>query len=159
MRQSAFVSLLVPALLVVSAVLGSAQASNSQGVNIKAIRALWSSIKKQLSGPNGVDYFHNALENADLPLLIGTLISATPEQQPSTLVLTMSDGTTPEVTLRLKDDSWRDAHLSGPVMRGSQIQFEGVPSAFTQNPFMLTFDVQLTPKTTHTPIPELAPDH
>ena len=153
MRQSIIVSLVLPALLVASAAVGNAQAPASQGLNINAMRALWSSIKKQLSAPNGVDYFHNILENADLPLLIGTLLYATPEGQPNTLVLSMSDGTTPEVTVRLKDGSWREAHLNGPVMRGSQIQFEGVPSAFTQHPFMLTFDVSLTPKTTHTQIP------
>jgi hypothetical protein len=45
----------------------------------------------------------------------------------------------------------------GPLMRGSQIQFEGVPTSFTQNPFMLTFDVLLGAQTTHAPIPNLTP--
>jgi hypothetical protein len=31
-----------------------------------------------------------------------------------------------------------------PIMRGSVIQFEGVPTAFTKEPFMLTFAVSMT---------------
>jgi hypothetical protein len=64
----------------------------------------------------------------------------------------MSDGITPEVTLHLKDDNNRkDGHVNGPIMRGSQIQFEGIPVAFTQNPFMLTFDVLLGARPGRTP--------
>jgi hypothetical protein len=116
-------------------------------VDTNAIHALWVTIKKLLTAPNGQEYFTNALQNADLPLLIGTLISAAPNDQPSILVLSMSDGITPEVTLRMKDNNGKDSHVNGPLMRGSQIQFEGVPMAFTQNPFMLTFDVTTGPKT------------
>jgi hypothetical protein len=78
----------------------------------------------------------NRLDHAALPLLIGTLLSSTPNEQPNTLVLSMSDGITEEVTLHLKDNKWKDSHVNGPLIRGSQIQFEGVPIAFTQNPFM-----------------------
>jgi hypothetical protein len=63
----------------------------------------------------------------------------------------MSDGITPEVTLHLKDNNLKDSHINGPLMRGSQIQFEGVPAAFTQNPFMLTFDVLLGTQPGRTP--------
>jgi hypothetical protein len=93
-------------------------------------------MKKQLTDANG----QNFVQNAAVPLLIGTLLSATPNDQPSTLVLSMSDGITPEVTLHLKDN-----------------KFEGVPVAFTQNPFMLTFDVPLGAQNTHVPIPNLTP--
>jgi len=63
----------------------------------------------------------------------------------------MSDGITPEVRLHFKDNNWKDSHINGPIMRGSQIQFEGVPMAFTQNPFMLTFDVLLGAQPGRTP--------
>jgi hypothetical protein len=49
--------------------------------------------------------------------LVGTLISATPADRPSVLVIGISDPTTPEVALRLKGDDRKDAHLNGPVMR------------------------------------------
>jgi hypothetical protein len=60
------------------------------------------------------------------------------------LVVAISDSTTPELTLKLKDSEWKDTHLNGPLMRGSVIQFEGVPTTFTKKPFMLTFDVNIT---------------
>jgi len=90
--------------------------------------------------------FTDAVQYAAVPLLIGTLLSSTPTDQPSTLLLSMSDGITPEVTLHLTDNNGRESHLNGPLMPGSQIQFEGIPVSFTQNPFMLTFDVTTDPK-------------
>ena len=60
------------------------------------------------------------------------------------LVVAISDSTTPEVTLQVKDGEWKDTPLNGPLMRGSLIQFEGVPTAFTKEPFMVTFGVSIT---------------
>jgi hypothetical protein len=155
MRQQAMIFVPLTCLLLVPPGTGISQPAKPTSVNVNAMRALWLGMKKQLTGPNGQEYFTNAVQNAAVPLLIGMLLSATPNDQPSTLVLSMSDGITPEVTLHLKDNDWKDSHINGPLMRGSQIQFEGVPIAFTQNPFMLTFDVRLGPQTTHTPIPNL----
>lgn len=156
MRRSVIAGIALVFLMVFSAEFGTAQPPKPRRVDIRAIHALWSGIKKQLTGPNGEDYFTNALEYADLPLLISTLISATPEGQPTTLVLAMSDGTTPEVTLQFKDNNGKDSHINGPLFHGSQIQFEGIPVAFTKNPFMLTFDVTTGPKLTHAPMPNIA---
>ena len=111
MRRSVITAIALVSLFLFSAEVGMSQAPNSRQVNINAVHALWLSIKKQLTGPNGEEYFTNALENADLPLLIGTLISATPEGQPTTLVLAMSDGTTPEVTLRFEDNNGKESHI------------------------------------------------
>ena len=141
MHRLVMMPIVLASLFLFPVEVATAQAPKYSRVDTNAIHALWISIKRQLTAPNGQEYFTNALENADLPLLIGTLISAAPSDQPSTLVLSMSDGITPEVTLRMKDNNGKDSHVNGPLMRGSQIQFEGVPVAFTQNPFMLTFDV------------------
>jgi hypothetical protein len=70
---------------------------------------LWAVLKRALSGPDGEEYFREKLKDSALPILVGTLIS---------------DPAIPEVTLRLKDDTGKDAHLNSPVMRGSQIRFE-----------------------------------
>jgi hypothetical protein len=94
-----------------------------------------------LTGSQGQQYFRESLDDCALPILEGFLISATPADHPSVLVLGIANPQLPEVTLRLKDDKGNDAHLSGPLMRGSQIRFEGVVKAFSQDPFMLTFDV------------------
>ena len=157
MRRSVITAIALVSLFLFSAEVGMSQAPNSRQVNINAVHTLWLSIKKLLTDPNGEEYFTNALENADLPLLIGTLISATPEGQPTTLVLAMSDGTTPEVTLRFEDNNGKESHINGPLMRGSQIQFEGIPVAFTKDPFMLTFAVTTGPKLSHAAMPNITP--
>ena len=131
-------------LLLGSAPHGASQTRNPQVVNIKAMRALWSNIKKQLTAPDGEEYFRLNLENADIPRLMGTLVSATPGQHPSTLVLAISDPSTPEVTVHLKNGNGQDDHLNGPLLLGSEVQFQGVPVAFTRNPFMLTFEALIT---------------
>ena len=81
--------------------------------------------------PDGEEYFKNNLKGAVIPggvegvhVFTGTLLSAEPAAQPSVLVMAISDGTTPEATLRFKDAEWQDNRLNGPLMRGSLIQFE-----------------------------------
>ena len=157
MRRSVITAIALVSLFLFSAEVGMPQAPNSRQVNVNAVHALWLTIKKQLTGPNGEEYFTNSLKAADLPLLIGTLISATPEGQATTIVLAMSDGTTPEVTLRFEDNNGKESHINGPLMRGSQIQFEGIPVAFTKDPFMLTFFVTTGPKLSHAAMPNITP--
>jgi hypothetical protein len=114
-------------------------------------KQVWSIIKAALMAPDGDQYFENNLKGSMVPggvagvgLFTGTLLSAEPAAHPSTLVISISDGTTPEVTLHMKDSEWKDTYLNGPVMRGSVIQFEGVPILFTKEPFMLTLGVSMT---------------
>src|SRR5260370_38977730 len=75
-----------------------------------ASKQLWSAIKASLMAPNGEEYFESDIKNAMVPggaggvtLFTGTLLSAEPAAQPSVLVVAISDSTTPEVTLQLKD--------------------------------------------------------
>ena len=99
MRRPVTVSIVVASLFLIPAQVGVAQSSNSRRVDVNAIHALWISIKNQLTRPNGEEYFTSNLKNADVPLLIGTLVSATPKEQPSILVLSLTEGVTTEVTL------------------------------------------------------------
>jgi hypothetical protein len=125
-------------------------AQKEQAVTAWTSRDLWSVIKRSLVAADGEDYFKENLKGSIVPggagglnLFTGTLLSAEPAAQPSVLVLAISDSANPEVTLRFKDAEWKDTHLSGPLMHGCIIQFEGVPASFTKEPFMLTFDVSL----------------
>src|SRR5207248_6331197 len=102
-------------------------------------KQVWSIIKRALMAPDGEHYFENNLKGAMVPggvegvtVFTGTLLSAEPAAKPSVLVVAISDRTTPEVTLQMKDAEWNDTHLNGPLMRGSLIKFEGVPTAFTK---------------------------
>jgi tetratricopeptide (TPR) repeat protein len=106
--------------------------------------ALWMGIKKQLTDTNGEQYFADNLKGAAVPggaagvqKLKGTLIAHKPAARPTELVLGLADPTLPEVTLKL------DSALPGKAEPGTEIEFEGVPSAFTKDPeFMVTFDVE-----------------
>jgi hypothetical protein len=110
---------------------------------------LWLDMKRQLQGPNGRQYFELVLKETKVPgatdgvqALRGTILSGKPAKRPSELVLAMSDGHTPEVTVTLRDSRQNLTPLLRPIAPGTEIEFWGIPVSFTQNPFMLTFEVK-----------------
>ncbi len=98
--------------------------------------ALWMGVRKNLSDANGDQYFETQVKNAAVPKLKGTLVEGKPACRSKELLVAISDAKNPEVTLKL------DAALSGKPETGTEIQWEGVPSAFTKEPFMLTMDTE-----------------
>jgi hypothetical protein len=104
--------------------------------------ALWMGIKGQLADTNGDQYFAGSLKDADVAgqggakALKGTLVDAKPACKSKELVVAISDATHPEVTLQL------DAALTGKPDTGVEIQWDGQPTAFTKEPFMLTMDTE-----------------
>jgi hypothetical protein len=121
---------------------------------LRSAKEVWAVIKRALLAPDGEEYFKENLSGTMIPggaggvdLFTGTLLSAEPAAQPGVLVVAISDGITGEATLRFKDSEWKDTHLSGPLLRGSIIQFEGVPTSFTKEPFMLTLEVSIAHRT------------
>jgi hypothetical protein len=69
-----------------------------------------------------------------VPKLKGTVISAKPPVKSKELVVGVENAAVPEVTLRF------ETALAGKPKVGSVIEFEGVPTAFSKDPFMLTFE-------------------
>ena len=104
--------------------------------------ALWMGIKGQLADTNGDQYFAGSLKDADVAgqggakALKGTLVDAKPACKSKELVVAISDATHAEVTLLL------DAALTGKPDTGVEIQWDGQPTAFTKEPFMLTMDTE-----------------
>jgi tetratricopeptide (TPR) repeat protein len=98
--------------------------------------ALWMGIKKELTGPNGDQYFESNVKGAAVPKLKGTVISAKPPVRSKELIIGLENAAVPEATLKL------DTALAGKPKTGSVIEFEGVPAAFTKDPFMITFDTE-----------------
>jgi hypothetical protein len=107
--------------------------------------AMWMSIKGQLADANGQQYFDDSLKDHDMSgeggakLLKGTLMEAKPACRAKELLVAIpmpNSTSTPvaEITLKL------DPALTGKVETGGEIQFNGVPAAFTKEPFMLTMD-------------------
>jgi hypothetical protein len=98
--------------------------------------AQWLAIKKELAGPNGEQYFDSSVKGAGVPKFKGTVVAANPAVRSKELVLALSDSTNPEVTLKL------ETPLTGKPEIGQTVEFEGVPSAFTKEPFNLTMDIE-----------------
>ena len=117
---------------------GSAQDRNAG--NTRPDLKLWSVLKRSLTGADGEEFFRQKMKDCVLPVMAGTLISSTPAERPTVLVIGLSDPSSPEITLRLKDDGGKDASFNGPLVRGSQVRFEGTVTAFTKDPFMLTIE-------------------
>lgn len=108
--------------------------------------AMWLNIKGQLADTNGDQYFTDQLKDHDMSgengakLLKGTLVEGKPACRSKELLIAfpMPDATgalNPEVTLKL------DAPLTGKPEAGKEIEFNGVPTAFSKDPFMLTMTV------------------
>lgn len=113
--------------------------------------AMWMSIKGNLADTNGQAYFDDSLKEHDMSgengakLLKGTLMSANPACRAKELLVAIplpdQQGTpVAEITLRLMTEDGKPAPLTGKVDTGGEIQFNGVPAAFTKEPFMLTMD-------------------
>jgi hypothetical protein len=100
--------------------------------------ALWRGIKRQLTGPFGMEYFESSVKHAMLPPLKGKLISVLIRDGLSRLTVGITDGETPEVTLIYHTGNRR---VKSDPKRGTQIEFEGVAMEFTKEPLMLTLDV------------------
>jgi Tfp pilus assembly protein PilF len=99
--------------------------------------ALWMGVKKMLTAEGGAQYFESQMKGAAVPALKGTVISAKPAVRSKEIVVGVADKNTPEITLKL------DAPLKGKPEIGEEIEFEGIPSAFQPDPFMVTFDTEV----------------
>ena len=98
--------------------------------------ALWMGVKKLLTAPDGAQYFDTQMKGTLVPGLKGTVIEAKPPVRSKELIVGIADPKVPEATLKL------DSPLTGKPEIGGVIEFEGVPTSFTQDPFNVTFDVE-----------------
>jgi hypothetical protein len=102
-------------------------------------------IKGQLSDTNGQQYFEGQLKDADVAgqggakALKGTVLEGRPACRSKELLVAIPEpgqtAKTAEITLKL------DTPLTGKPAAG-EIEFDGVPRAFTKEPFMLTMETE-----------------
>jgi tetratricopeptide (TPR) repeat protein len=103
--------------------------------------ALWMKLKGLLSDTNGEQYFAGTLKDSAVPKLKGTLVEAKPACRPKELLVALplpdAQGTPrAEVTLKL------DKPMTGKPELNTEFQWQGVPSVFTRDPFMLTMETE-----------------
>jgi hypothetical protein len=101
--------------------------------------ALWMKIKGALSDANGDEYFNSQLKDSGVPQLSGVLVDAKPACRPKELLVAipLPDARQPyqtEITVKLEKP------LTGKPDLNVPLHWEGVPSAFVREPFMLTMD-------------------
>ena len=96
---------------------------------------LWLDTRALLTRPEGSSYFAEQCKDARFPYFTGKLISASPQRDPTRLVLAIADGNTPDAVLQL------DGPLPGQAQPGKTITFGGVAQSYTADPFTLTFSV------------------
>ena len=103
--------------------------------------SLWLKIKAALSDASGDSYFTSELLGVSVPRLRGILVDAKPACHPTQLLVALpvpgaSTPPEPEIALKL------DAPLAGKPELEMEFQWEGVPSAFTRSPFLLTMETE-----------------
>jgi tetratricopeptide (TPR) repeat protein len=104
--------------------------------------AMWVKIKAALNDSNGAQYFEE-IKGADVPKLKGKLIDAKPACKSSTLLIAVpvpdeKEAPVAEIALKL------DAPLTGKPTLDTEVEWKGLPSEFTQSPFLLTMDTEKT---------------
>jgi len=106
------------------------------------MRALWRTVKGELT-TQGEAYFESSVKEHDLPggangvkKFKGKIISMTPATRPKTIVLAVEKPDVPDATLKFEEA------LPGKMEPGEDLEFNGSASAFTKEPYMLTFDVE-----------------
>jgi hypothetical protein len=102
---------------------------------------MWMKIKSALADSGGPAYFESQMKGAAVPLLKGVLVEAKPACRPKELLVAvpLPDAPKPpvaEILLKL------DKPLPGKPAAGAEFGWEGVPAAFTPDPFLLTMDVE-----------------
>jgi hypothetical protein len=95
--------------------------------------ALWIKIRTRLLEDDGAQYFESEMKEAALPRLKGTLLEARPACRPRELLVAVQQPRA-EITLKL------DKPLTGQPDLNASLQWEGQPTAFTKDPFMLTMN-------------------
>jgi hypothetical protein len=118
--------------------------------------AMWMGIENQLSGDGGQAYFDGTLKDADVHgengakalkgKVVGMLLkpadkpakptACNPNELLVAIPLPGQTGDVAKVKLHLVTGA-----LKGKVEPGTDVQWDGVPSAFTKGPFLLTMDL------------------
>ncbi|MGH9660021.1 MAG: hypothetical protein ACRD96_15845 [Bryobacteraceae bacterium] len=108
--------------------------------------ALWMTVKNKLIS-DGQPYFDSEVKGAAIPKLRGTVVSTKPAARPKEIVVGIEKPDVGEVTLVL------ETAMTTKADPGTEIEFEGVPSSFNKEPFMVTFDVEGREKISGWPAP------
>lgn len=95
---------------------------------------LFIQVKKQLQGAEAETYWAS-VKDSELPAFKGKIVSIKPETNPKELVMAVSTGDQPEVTIVM------ETALRGKADVGTELEFTGVAKEYTKEPFSLKLEV------------------
>ncbi len=105
---------------------------------------LWYTIKQNLTGDQGDQFFSNNVKDAEIPGgaegvkdFTGTVISVDPPDRPTKVTLGVEDPTKPDTVLLFSQPL--PASALDKVKVGQTLQFSGVADSYTKDPYTLTF--------------------
>lgn len=117
-------------------------------------KALFETIKAALLAPDGQQYFDEKVKGAKIPGGVNgvekfraKVVSVSPEKAPKEIVLSVGKSGEPDAKLVLQTP------LPNGAEPGTEIQFAGIPSSFTAEPFMITFELHEKDDLTGWPAP------
>ena len=98
-------------------------------------------VQSRRASSSRASFFDSQMKDSAVPLLRGTLVDAKPLCHPRELLVAVPVPDAPkplasEIRLKL------DKPLAGKPVLGSEFQWEGVATAFTQQPFLLTMETE-----------------
>jgi hypothetical protein len=99
-------------------------------------------IKGALADTEGDQYFESQLKDSAVPQLRGVLIEAKPACHARELLVGVPLPDTQQ-TLRAEIRLKLDRPLTGKPELNQEFHWEGVPTAFTKDPFLLTMDTDV----------------
>ena len=94
--------------------------------------AEWVKSRRALEGPVGEKYFTDTLRGNPFVRIKGTLLTATPDDKPTELVVGVVNPSAPEFVIKLATP------LKNAAVSGTPIEFEGTVDSFSKSPFSVT---------------------
>jgi hypothetical protein len=140
LKQDAKASPLPPAGFVIESATAAANRKQKEFETKYPQLALWLGIKSQLASPQGEQYFASSMKDAAVPKLKGMVVEGKPACRSKEILVSVPEPDekgTPQAVITLK----LDAALTGKP-EATEIEWEGVPTAFKSDPFMLTMDTE-----------------
>jgi len=147
LKETAKTSALPPAGFTIESAAAVAIRKQNEFAQSNPQLAMWMGIKGQLADANGEQYFESQLKDTKVPKLKGVVVEGKPACRAKEILISvpLPDNQGPpqaEISLKLVDADRKPLPLTTKVVPGAEIQWEGVPSGFTKDPFLLTMDTE-----------------
>jgi hypothetical protein len=147
LKEQAKASPLPPAGFTIESAAAVATRKQNEFAQSNPQLAMWMGIKGQLADANGEQYFESQLKDTQVPKLKGVIVEGKPSCRSKEILVSVplpdnQGQPVAEISLKLVDSDRKPLPLTAKPVPGTEIQWQGVPSSFTKEPFLLTMDTE-----------------